>query len=105
METGTRSLRRAFRNGSCRDWPRAMCEAPCFLVSFGLPNHFPAAPGTYLFMLAQGTARRDIGRECKTALQQCSDDISRNFRVQGVKPPCALTPAQPGQLPLAKLPR
>src|SRR5208337_718365 len=40
IETGTRSLRRAFKNGSCRDWPRAMGEllVVCFTsIALSLP--------------------------------------------------------------------
>src|SRR5215469_14411462 len=115
METGTRSLRKAFKKGSWRDWPLAIGFS-LFLqlrvvrrhkrIAAQLPckaTHASKSPST---MVRNRHGDLNMRLPSKPKLGQLAADVSipRQFIDVGVEP-LPLLCAHPGQLPLGKLAR
>src|SRR6202047_42760 len=107
METGTRSLRKAFKKGSCRDWPLAMGSPyfysfELFATTNGPQVHFRvrrSGTGTELCHLNMQVVVNPKPRQHMTYVS-----IPRQLTVRIDPFPEGLAP-HPGQLPLRQLAR
>src|SRR3954468_18547089 len=92
MDTGIRSLRKVFRNGSCSDWPLAMTFSLFFKQADG---------GEHTTGPSADTAP---SKEAGSLAEGCADAY-KALRIMGIERLYAVHRTQPGELALGELAR